>query len=50
LDKFLRKTFEKWAGKQQRRRRDEEGEGEEEGEDIKGELVTLIAIMYRRQG
>lgn len=50
LEKFLRKSFEKWAGKQQRRRRDEEEEEGEEGEDMKAEFVTLIAILYRRQG
>lgn len=42
LEKFLRKIYERWAGRTQR--------GEEVEEGVRAELLVLVAILYRRSG
>lgn len=42
LDKFLRKTYERWAGGIQ--------QGEKVDEGIRSDLLVLVAILYRSHG
>ena len=51
LDKFLRKVFERWLGKMQRRREDDQsGEEEVEKAPVEKDVLLLVAILFRRNG